>query len=167
MVGRSQAQPVAEAQAAYAAEIKGVTVGNGAAFSAVAAGGRAARTWKLTSVAYVVSGTPEEEQGSSEVRKRQQVLQKAQQICLFFFFRRLLLLKIELTQLRDKQTNMAAGREKVSHPAQPTCCCSVSPRIRIPQNFENTFYWDATNPSSRGSPFPSSSGPHAVHTHPE
>lgn len=38
MVGGGQAQPVGETQAAHAAEIKRVAMGNGAAFTTVAAG---------------------------------------------------------------------------------------------------------------------------------
>lgn len=38
MVGGSQAQPVSEPQAAHAAEIKRVAMGNGSAFATITAG---------------------------------------------------------------------------------------------------------------------------------
>lgn len=58
MVGGGQAQPVAEAQAAHAAEVKGVAMGDGAALAAVAAGRGAAGARVLAAAAHVVAGTP-------------------------------------------------------------------------------------------------------------
>lgn len=57
MVGRGQTKPVGETQAAHAAEIKRVAMGNGPTFTAIAAGRRAAGTWILAPAAYKVAGT--------------------------------------------------------------------------------------------------------------
>lgn len=58
VVGGGQTQPVAEAQAAHASEIKGVAVGDGAALAPVAAGRGAAGARVLAAAAHVVAGTP-------------------------------------------------------------------------------------------------------------
>lgn len=71
MVGGGQAQPVAEPQAAHAAEIKRVAMGNSAAFATVAAGRRAAGARVLTPVAYVVTGTPASRQEDIEMIRKQ------------------------------------------------------------------------------------------------
>lgn len=58
VVGGGQAQPVTEAQAAHASEIKGVAVGDGAALAAVAARRGAAGARMLAAAPHVVAGTP-------------------------------------------------------------------------------------------------------------
>ena len=58
MVGGSQAQPVSETQAAPAADIKRVAVGDSLAFAIVVTGQGVAWVWVLTSIAYKVTGTP-------------------------------------------------------------------------------------------------------------
>lgn len=56
MVVGGQAQPVGETQAAHAAEIKGVAMGNSPAFATIAAWRGAAGTRILATIAYEVTG---------------------------------------------------------------------------------------------------------------
>lgn len=58
VVGGSQAQPIAKAQAAHASEIKGVAMGDSAALATVAAGRGAAGARVLAAAPHVVAGTP-------------------------------------------------------------------------------------------------------------
>lgn len=57
MIGGGQAKAVSKTQATNAAEIKGVAMGNRAAFTSITAWRRAARTRVLAPVAYVITGT--------------------------------------------------------------------------------------------------------------
>lgn len=57
MVGGRQAQPVGVTQAAHAAEIKGVTMGDGPTLPAIAAGRGAAGARELAPISYIVART--------------------------------------------------------------------------------------------------------------
>lgn len=70
MVGGGQAQPVAEAQATHASEIKGVAMGDGAALAAIAARRGAAGARMLAAAAHVVAGTPGREETETMVGRR-------------------------------------------------------------------------------------------------
>lgn len=72
VVGGGQAQSVSETQAAHAAEIERVAMGNSAAFATVAAWRRTAGIWILAPAAYVVTGTPgnrQRREGAAIIRK--------------------------------------------------------------------------------------------------
>lgn len=149
MVGGGQAEPVGETQAAHAAEIKCVAMGNGPAFATISAGRRAAGAWVLAPAAYVVTGTPE----SRESARRRREVEEGEAVMIrkvgsFFFCLNHGNNYLNKRGIRGRGEEGEGGL-KISRPAKShccrmgtACCSSVSLWIRLPQNPENTFCWD-------------------------